>query len=295
MTDHANVQRKSLIADLDSFVFVKNGYSVWIHLIPFAIAALLLLILSVPTDNLLLNLVKVLQQPSWIWLPAGLLTAVAAAVYIVTVNVQIRQAYLWSKYNLRRTIGTSLTYIFLCMLMAYVVLLSVSSHEKTTLGDIWACLLVAVLSLTGIGWLGPSSWVKSISVKSPNYMNSHRSVKKLTEILQCVRTKSSSDKQDVEDFLSDAENLRSSIETNLQLEPKWAKYNLQIASNELYTLRDKINEYFPTNNDLAVKDFAAACKYQKQHQYQEFIETLKTLSKYWSEWEWQEDPNSGAS
>jgi hypothetical protein len=56
MTDHANVQRKSLIADLDSFVFVKNGYSVWIHLIPFAIAALLLLILSVPTDNLLLNL-----------------------------------------------------------------------------------------------------------------------------------------------------------------------------------------------------------------------------------------------
>lgn len=295
MTNHANVQRKSLIAHLDSFVFVKNGYSVWIHLIPFAIAALLVLTLSIPTDNLLMNIVKELQQPSWIWLPAGLLTAVAAAVYIITVNVQIRQAYLWSKYNLRRTIGTSLTYIFLCTLMTYAVLKSVSPYEKTTLVDIWACLLVAVLSLIGIGWKRPSSWGESIGVKSPNYTNSHQSVKKLTEILQSVRTKSSSDKQDVADFLSNAENLRSGIETNLQLEPKWAKYNLQIASNGLYTLRDQINEYFPTNDDSAVKDFAAACKYQKQHQYQEFIDTLETLSKCWSEWEWQKDLNSGAS
>lgn len=107
MTDHANVQPKSLIAQLDSFVFVKNGYSVWIHLIPFAIAALLVLTLSVPTDNLLMNIVKELQQPSWIWLPAVLLTAVAAAVYIITINVQIRQAYLWSKYNLRRWVRLS--------------------------------------------------------------------------------------------------------------------------------------------------------------------------------------------
>lgn len=179
--------------------------------------------------------------------------------------------------------------------MTYAVLKSVSPYEKTTLVDIWACLLVAVLSLIGIGWKRPSSWGESIGVKSPNYIKSHQSVKKLTEILQCVRTKSSSDKQDVEDFLSDAENLRSSIETNLQLEPEWEKCNLQIASDELYTLQNKINKYFPTNDDSAVKDFAAACKYQKQHQYQEFIDTLKTLSKYWSEWDWQEDPNSGAS
>ena len=283
MTDHANVQRKSLIAYLDSFVFVKNGYSVWIHLIPFAIAALLVLTLSVPTDNLLMNIVKDLQQPSWIWLPAVLLTAVVAAVYIITVNVQICQAYLWSKYNLRRIMGTSLTYIFLCTLMTYAVLKSVSPYEKTTLVDIWACLLVAVLSLIGIGWKRPSSWGESIGVKSPNYTDSHQSVKKLTEILQRVRTKKYSDKQDVKKFSDEAEKLRINIDLNLKLEPDWAKNDLQEAIDLLNTLHEQVREKF--NNVHAVMNFADACRY-KDGKYGSFVNTLKQLSNYWPEWQY---------
>lgn len=283
MTNHANVQRKSLIAHLDSFVFVKNGYSVWIHLVPFVIAALLVLTLSIPTDNLLMNIVKELQQPSWIWLPAGLLTAVAAAVYIITVNVQIRQAYLWSKYNLRRTIGTSLTYIFLCTLMTYAVLKSVSPYEKTTLVDIWACLLVAVLSLIGIGWKRPSSWGESIGVKSPNYTNSHQSVKKLTEILQRVRTVKYSDKRDVKNFSDEAEKLHINIDLNLKLEPEWAKDDLQEAIDLLNTLHEQVREKL--NNVHAVMNFADACRY-KDGKDGCFVNTLKQLSNYWPEWQY---------
>ena len=186
MASHAKMQHT--IEYLDNFIFVKNGYSVCTHLIPFAIASLLLLTLSVPKDNLLLNLVEVLQRPSWIWLPAGLLTAAAAVVYFATINVQIRQAYLWSDGDLRRTIGTSLVYVVLCMLMVYAVLMFISSYEMT-LGTIWACLLVAVLSLTGIGWKRPRAWVDAIGIKSPNYTNGRASAAKLTEILQKVRSK----------------------------------------------------------------------------------------------------------
>jgi hypothetical protein len=283
MTGHANVQRKSLIAHLDSFVFVKNGYSVWIHLVPFVIAALLTLTFLVPTDNLLPYLVKVLQQPSRIWLPAGLLTVVAAAIYIFTVNAQIRQAYLWSKHNLRRTIGTSLTYIFLCTLMVYVVLLSVSTYEKTTLGDIWACLLVAVLSLAGIVWSRGGPWVKLISDKSPNYTNSHQSVKKLTEILQRVRTVKYSDKRDVKNFSDEAEKLHINIDLNLKLEPEWAKDDLQEAIDLLNTLHEQVREKL--NNVHAVMNFADACRY-KDGKDGCFVNTLKQLSNYWPEWQY---------
>ena len=286
MTGHVKMQ--CVIAYLDYFVFVKSGYSVWAHLIPFAIASLLLLTLSVTKENLLLNLAEVLRQPSWIWLPAALLTAVATVVYIVAVKVQIRQAYLWSDGNRRRTLFTSLVYIILCTLMAYMVLMSVPSYE-TTLGGIWACLLVAVLSLTGIGWSVPSSWVESISIKIPNYTDSHLSITKLADALDDVRSKSTSDKQDVEDFLEAVENLRSNIEKNLQIEPKWAEDNLQknrSASEKLYNLGEQIRAQFLTNNGSAVMNFAPACRYNAD--YPEFIRNLKALSDYWPEWQYKE-------
>jgi hypothetical protein len=283
-----HVKMQCVIAYLDYFVFVKNGYSVWVHLIPFAIASLLLLLLSVTEDNLLLNLAEVLRQPSWIWLPAALLTAVAMVVYIIALKVQIRQAYLWSDGIHRRTLFTFLVYIILCTLMAYMVLMSVPSYE-TTLGGIWACLLVAVLSLTGIGWSVPSSWVKSIRVKFPNYTDSHLSITKLADALEDVRSKSTSDKRDVEDFLETVENLRSNIKKNLQIEPKWAEDNLQknrSASEKLYDLGEQIRAQFLTNNGSAVMDFAPACRYNAD--YPEFIRNLKALSDYWPEWQYKE-------
>jgi hypothetical protein len=292
MTGHVKMQ--CVIAYLDYFVFVKNGYSVWAYLIPFAIVSLLLLTLSATKENLLLNLAEVLWPPSWIWLPAALITAVATVVYIVAVKVQIHQAYLWSDGNRRRTLFTSLVYIILCTLMAYVVLMSVPSYE-TTLGGIWACLLVAVLSLTGIGWLIPSSWVKLIGVKSPNYTDSHLSITKLADALKDVRSKSTSDKRDVEAFLETVENLRSNINKNLQIEPRWAVDNLQknrSASEKLYNLREQIRAQFLTNNGYYVMDFAPACKYEAKH-YREFIRTLKALSVYWPEWQYKESPSIG--
>lgn len=288
LTGHAKMQR--VIAHLDHFVFVKKWYSVWAYLIPFAIASLLFLTLSVTKENLLLNLAEVLRQPSWIWLPAALLIAVATGVYIAAVKVQIRQAYLWSDGNRRRTLFTSLVYIILCTLMAYMVLMSVPSYE-TTLGGIWACLLVAVLSLTGIGWLIPSSWVKLIGVKCPNYTDSHRSITKLADALKDVRNKGNSDKRDVEDFLETVENLRSNIEKNLQIEPKWTEDNLKknrSASEKLYNMRKQIRAQFLTNNGYSFMKFAPACRYNTDGPASEFIRTLKALSDYWPEWQYKE-------
>src|SRR4030066_78054 len=69
-----------MMASFDRFIFLKNGYSFFKHLVPFAISALILLTLSIPADNLLLKLVKLLQKPSWVWLPAGGLAAGSASV-----------------------------------------------------------------------------------------------------------------------------------------------------------------------------------------------------------------------
>jgi hypothetical protein len=290
MTSHAKMQ--NVIVYLDDFIFVKNGYSVCIHLIPFVIASLLLLTLSVPKDNLLLNLVEVLQQPSWIWLPAGLLTAVAAVIYFFTIKAQVRRAYLWSDGDFRRTVCTSLVYVILCTLMVYAVLMFISSYEMT-LGTIWACLLVAVLSLTGIGWKRPSKWVDSIGIKSPNYKDGRASAAELTEILQKVRSKKIADKQYVEDkqylegFLAAAKDLHSNIETNLQIEPEWAKYDLERASGTLYTLWKQVETEFPTNSDSAVSDFLAVCRDQVEFDYPWFKETLEILSEYWPKWHYQ--------
>jgi hypothetical protein len=281
MADNSATKPKSFVAHIDEFFFLKNGYSVFRHLVPFAISALILLALSVPADNLLLKLVKLLQRLSWIWLPAGLLTLVSAAVYVVMINIQIKKAYLWSDGDLHRTIGTSLIYLILCALMVYAVLSSVSSSQVTG-GDIWACFLVATLSLTGIGWKGPD-WVEVIGIRSPNYSEGRIAAEKLEKILRRVRNEAVSNKRDVEDFLEVAEKLRSNIETNLEVEPEWAKDNLQRASDVLRALLEQAKKIFIIGRTSSVEDFAAACRYQKEYKYREFIETLKQISHYWRE------------
>ena len=290
MTSHTKMQR--VIMHLDYYVFVKNGYSVWVHLIPFAIALLLLLTLSLPEGNLLLNLIEVLQQPSWIWLPAGLLAAVAAVIYFVTIKVQIRRAYLWSDGDFRRTICTSLVYVILCTLMIYTVLMSISSY-KITFGTILACLLVAVLSLTGIGLNISNSWVDSAvdsaGIKSPKYTDGRASAEKLTKTLNRVRREKNADKRDVVDFLGAAKDLCSNIEANLQMEPEWAKCDLRKADDALHALVELVNVQFPTDNESAVKGFTTTCNYQKLYigTNAKFKAIMETLCKYWPEWQYQ--------
>jgi len=36
------------MAHIDQWVFIKKGYSLWMHIVPFAVAGLLLVVLSVP-------------------------------------------------------------------------------------------------------------------------------------------------------------------------------------------------------------------------------------------------------
>lgn len=283
MDDNGSIQRKPFMERLDTYIYVKNGYSFLTHLVPFSIAALLLLTLSVPSTNMLLKLATLLQKPSWGWLPAALLTAATAFVYLITLNLQIRQGYPWSDHVLRRTIFTSLAYVTLCSLMAYAMLKSAPSGE-ITFGSIWACILISLLSLTGIGWKGPTSWVKLLDARSPNYADGRLYSKKLSQVLHHVQSETYEDRDDVrvvvQDFCEAAKKLRDNIEKNLVIEPKWARGNLQKASKALLTLVEEVDTHFPPDNAAALMDFVAVCKCQKAVQYKQFVTALRTLGMY---------------
>ena len=276
------------IAFLDKFVSVKNGYSVWKHLVPFAIAALLLITLSIPTDNLFLKLVNLLQYPSLLRLPAGLLTIASTIVYILTINVQIRQGYLWSDGDRRRTIGTSLFFIILCTALAIIVLWSISSEKTTiwdiTFWDVWASYLLAILSLTGIGWSGPNSWVESIGIKYPDYTDGRLAAKKFTDILEKMRNSDIGDGRNVKDFSDAIENLRLNIENNIENEPYWAKEDVIKVRDELYELLKEVEIYFPIDDNTKVKEFASACRCDLE-KHKQFYSILNTLGNYWNEWQ----------
>src|SRR4051812_25376538 len=89
------------VQGIDGWLFVKNGYSVWMHAIPFGVAALLLLTFSVSQEDPLKRLVELLSSPGWSWIPAGLVTVVSTVVYVLTIRYQIRRAYLWPEHTLR--------------------------------------------------------------------------------------------------------------------------------------------------------------------------------------------------
>lgn len=193
---------------LDNVIFLKKGYSFLVHLLPFGVASLLLLTLSVPKDNLLLKLVLSLQRPG-IWLPAALLSIIAVSVYTVSVYVQVRKAYLFQCRSKMRVAGTCLFFMLLCTLMAYMVLKSASPKAFTPAG-IWACFLVAALSLTGIGWSTPTTWIDALGIKHPDYQEAQRVVRLLTVALKSVRAKPRASKDDVTRILGYAETLRPS-------------------------------------------------------------------------------------
>jgi len=290
------MQNKKLRARIDGYIFIKKAYSVWTHLIPFGIAALLLLLLSVPEGDLLRNLAEVLEQPSLrIWLPALLLTLITGYVYLRTISTQIKQAYLWSNRDILRTAVTFFVYLSLCSLMAFLVLRFTPCLEISR-GSLWACFLVAVFSLSGIGWRGPSSWVELIGVKSPDYTAGRLAAGNLTKILKKVREEGTTDpeenKQYIKDFLREADNLKSNIEKNLEIEPEWsryhpeARYHLQNAYDTLNELINQVKNDFPTTDDIKVMDFPLACRFQKAPQYIDFIRLLKELSDYWPEWKY---------
>lgn len=267
---------------LDWLVFTKRGYSLLTHLVPFCIAALLLLIVSVPDDNLLIQLATRLQTPSWLWAPAAMLTLATAAVYFAIVFVQIRRAYLFRDGCWRRTATTTTFFVITCTSMAFAVLISASARTPYA-ATIWACLLLALLSLTGIGWSTPSSWIESLGIKLPDYTEPEVEVQRVTEIVARMRREGNSNKQDVQRFLEAVNSLRSEIEKNLKYEPGWEQANLSPIVQELRNLHEVAQSSFPISDANKIKDFAVACQCQKT-QYSEFMTALNATGKYWSAW-----------
>jgi hypothetical protein len=276
-------QNKSLISRFDQFIFLKNGFSFWKHLIPFSIAALLLLVLSLPVDNLLLKLVDILESPSWVWMPAGLLTVVAFGIYFVSIYVQVRQAYLRGQGILRRSITTTLLYVLICSTMAFAVL-ATSSTRKISWGIIWACFLLSVLSLTGIGWSGPDKWVELLGIVSPDYTKVRYYARDLEDLLTEVRNKEYGIEEDVKEFIAITKKLKDELKKNKNQEPEWARIDIETVIDRLQNLVQQTERYFPINNKVALEDFVSACNFQMDSLYPDFIEALKTVNNYLIEW-----------
>lgn len=259
---------------LDHFICVKNSYLFWKHLVPFTISILLLLLQSIPKDNLLLNLSNVLQKPRWIWIPAILLTIISVGVCIATVYVQVCKLYLCSRYDISRTLGTCLLYLITCTLMAYAVLLSALSRD-IKFGDLWACVLLTALSLTGIGWSGPNSWVETVGISFPNYEYGRRLINKFKQSLKNIQSIPISKKQDIQDFVNILEALRENIDNNLHLEPKWFRHNMSIITPSIDNLTEQTkNSFLLNSSSLAAEQFASACRKELALQYSEFTSSL---------------------
>jgi hypothetical protein len=238
----------------------------------------------VPEDNLMLKLVGLLNTPSWIWLPAGLVTTISLIVYVTSIYQQVSKAYLWPNNDRVRTIITSIFYLSLCTLMAALVLMSALTRS-IHLADIWACFLIAVFSLAGIGWSQPASWVESMGIKSPDYTKGRNYAEQLSNILLEVRKKKRSEKKDVDEFLAAAKGLKSNIDTNISIEPTWARNNLEEVKDTLYELINEIKTQFPENEPDKIEYFASACRCQQKTYYQTFIDKLERLGNFWQSWQ----------
>jgi hypothetical protein len=282
MPDNVDRKEKTFQAKLDTYVYVKNGHSFLVHLVPFSIAALLLLVTSVPSDNMLLKLATKLREPSWTWLPAGILTVVTGLSYITSLYLEIRIRYLRSDHDYRRTCLTAFLYIILCSLMAYSVLPWEATRQRE-FEALWACALLALLSLNGVGWKGPSAWVKLIDKRAPDYSDGRIYAQRLANVVRSVRDRTSADKKDIDNFRDAAKQLADNIDKNIDFEPAWARANLERVADALRILLEQVDQHFGEPDASARGDFVAACRCQKQSQYGKFVEALKILGGYFPE------------
>lgn len=268
---------------LNRFLYLKKGYSILAHVLPFGIASLLLLTLTVSSDNLLLKLVLSLKQPA-VWLPAVLLSAISTVVYVLTVYAQIRKAYIFpEERNKLRTGATCFCFLLLCALTAYIVLRS-ASVEASTCAGAWACLLVAILSLTGIGWSTPSSWADAMGVKHPDYSEAHRLVPLLTAALVSVRNETHGSKSDVTNILIYAGNLKNELEKNADCEPAWAQQRVTNAKDALAEFVAAVTASFANADDQVVGDFADVMNCQRDFQYHRVVVAVTNLRQFWPKW-----------
>ncbi|HEU0297973.1 MAG TPA: hypothetical protein VFR37_00925 [Longimicrobium sp.] len=266
---------------MDRVLFLKNGYSLWMHAVPFGVAALLLLVFSLAADDPLRRLVDVLSRPNWLWIPAILLTAVSALVYLLTIRYQVRRAYLWPQRVLLRTLATATLYLALAFGGTYGVW-RLSVPDTDGWGARWACLVLALLSLAGLGWTMPKGWIDDIGVRSPDYLRAHALARELARVLGRVRGTAIGRRQDVARVEEVLGALRDEIEENVEREPAWAAEQPRAFSERLHTLLLAIEAGFAT--ETAIADFPAALKGQKKHLYRAFTEAMEEVVDQWPAW-----------
>lgn len=269
---------------IDYVLFVKKGYLFQRHLIPFLVEALFLLFLSVPQDNLLLKLASALQQPTAIWLPALLLTSISIYIYYTTIKIQVRKSYLWPEGDKRRSVATSVMYFLISSTIVYIVLKS-TSVKPFTFENIWACSLISLLSLTGIGWIGPTSWVENTGTKSPDYTEGRDAAKKITNILWDIRHKPVAEMEHLDQFVSAIDKLQKNIEYNINLEPEFETEKMLSISNNLIIIEKQVNECF-SGKSLGIIDFTSFCKEKDELFYPKLTKAFMDLGSYWPDWKY---------
>jgi hypothetical protein len=290
---------------LDNYLFIKNGYLILKHVIPIMIESMLLLVISISEDDLLLKLANSLNQR--IYLPALLLTIFSFIIYYSSVLFLIKKAYLLSNHDYIRSIVTSLLSIIICVSFVLVVLnlgnigglneetnngisnispgvnkqneksmaLTLDSNgfnDQITWSGLLACLLIALLSLLGIGWSIPDL-NKLVGLESPDYEGGRDAAIKLSEVL--ARTSSAYEKDLInrvdltKDFNDAVDNLITSIDKNNKYEPSWEKTKLSGIRSDLDILcKAKIQ------TDVELKK---ACSGWDPLEYNLFFAALRTL------------------
>lgn len=211
-------------------------------------------------------------------------------VYISMIVAQVCKAYLNSEGDYRRGFLTSFFYIILCSWMAYSIINNVSptqlgeSLNSDPLLKLWASFLIGLLSLTGVAWSGPGSWVDCIGIRSPDYTNGRKNAKIISNILANIRDvdqktsiRNFNPSKKMTDFSNAVEALLKNIEENFDIEPSWASKDLYIIASYLYILSNELRNF--GNN---YTNFEVACKGGSD--FKDFHNALEKLSLYWPDW-----------
>jgi len=257
------------------------GYIFRKHLFPFSISALLLLILSI--DDEIKTLVNILQMLNALLIPSFILTVIAGYIYYISIKIQIQNYYLLPNWDYILIPFFSFIFFFVCFIITIIVLYS--NKISLSLGSLWASILISLLSLTGVRWGGLSSWVESVGIVSPDYLEGRKAAEKLGTILETVRNKSVAEYEDLEEFLNSAKKLCENIDGNLELETKNTKKLMTEIEKEL-TVLIKCAKEFKDDESYGLSNFKS-CVYGKCFQYREFMSALTNLSNYWPKWNYQ--------
>ncbi len=294
------------LAILDNILFIKNGYLIMKHIIPIMIESLLILVLSISDDDLLLRLVNSLDQRTYF--PAILLTLFSLIIYYSSVLSLVKKAYLLSNFDYLRSLMTSVTSILICLALVLVVLnlgsikqenynskeidnshcVNVENGKAIALEleidgvnyrikgtNLWACLLVVLLSLLGIGWSAPNSLIELTGINSTDYKDGRSNAKKISDVLtriKGIREPDLENKTDLVGEFNDAiSELTKSIDENIEFEPSWERTKLKKIKENLNILAKQ-----GLNTDV---ELSVACTNFEELKYGQFRMALSTLAK----------------